>query len=72
MDKKQSHKANKAAKNRLQKLEKLIDQLTQKLTDVTARLGNSDIYEPENQHELKRCMDESQRLQAMHKSLKML
>jgi ATP-binding cassette subfamily F protein 3 len=64
MDKKQNHKANKAAKNRLQKLEKLIDQLTQKLTDVTARLGDTDIYETENQHELKRCMDESQRLQS--------
>lgn len=64
INKKQNRKANKAAKNRLQKLDKLIDQLNQKLTDVTARLGDSDIYEPENQHDLKRCMADSTRLKA--------
>ena len=64
INKKQNHKANKAAKNRIQKLEKLIDAHTQKLVDVTARLGESDIYEPENQHELQRCMEDSQRLKS--------
>ena len=64
INKKQNHKANKAAKNRIQKLEKLIDAHTQKLVDVTARLGDSDIYEPENQHELQRCMEDSQRLKS--------
>jgi len=64
INKKQDHKANKAAKNRLQKLDKLIDQLNQKLTDATARLGDADIYEPENQHELNRCMADSTRLKA--------
>lgn len=64
IDKKQHHKVNKAAKNRLQKLEKLIDQINQKLVDVTASLGEPAIYEPENQHELNRCMNESKRLQA--------
>jgi len=64
INKKQDHKANKAAKNRLQKLDKLIDQVNQKLTDVTACLGDADIYEAENQHELNRCMQDSARLKA--------
>jgi hypothetical protein len=38
--------------------------VNQKLTDVTARLGDADIYEPENQHELNRCMQDSTRLKA--------
>jgi ATP-binding cassette subfamily F protein 3 len=60
-DKKQDHKANKAAKNRLQKLERLIDEHTQKLVDVTAKLSEASIYEPENQHELNRCMQQSEK-----------
>ena len=64
INKKQNHKANKAAKNRLQKLEKLIDQVNQKLTDVTNRLGETDIYEPENQNELQRCMDQSKQFKS--------
>ena len=62
INKKQDHKANKAAKNRLQKLEKLIDTHNQKLVDVTARLGEPDIYATENQHELDRCMQQSIKL----------
>ena len=62
MDKKQNHKANKAAKNRLQKLERMIDDYTQKLVDVTAKLSNEDIYEQENAHDLTLCLNQSNEL----------
>jgi len=62
INKKQDHKANKAAKNRLQKLEKLIDQLTQKLVDVTAKLSSDEMYLPENAIDLQQCMDQSNKL----------
>ncbi len=62
INKKQNHKANKAARNRFQKLDKLIEQHSQKITDVTAKLSEAEIYKPENQHELKQCMELSQRL----------
>ncbi|MCX7554277.1 ATP-binding cassette domain-containing protein [Marinicella sp. S1101] len=64
INKKQNHKANKAAKNRFQKLDKLIEQHSQKLTDLTAKLGEAEIYEPENQHELQQCMALSQKLKS--------
>ncbi len=60
--KKQDHKANKAAKNRLKKLERMIDDYTQKLVDVTAKLGSEEIYEPENAHELTLCLNQSKEL----------
>ena len=64
INKKQDHKANKAAKNRLQKLEKLIDQHTQKLVDVTAQLGSDEMYLPENALDLQQCMNRSQKLKS--------
>ncbi|MGJ8663638.1 MAG: ATP-binding cassette domain-containing protein [Marinicella sp.] len=60
--KKQDHKAKKAAKNRLQKLERMIDDYTQKLVDVTAQLGTEEIYNPENAHELTLCLNQSKEL----------
>ncbi len=60
--KKQQRKANKAQKNRLQKLERLIDDYTQKLVDVTAKLSEAGIYEPENAHELTLCLNQSNEL----------
>ncbi len=62
IDKKQHHKANKAAKNRLQKLERMIDDYTQKLVDVTAELSSEAIYAPENTHELNSCLNQSNEL----------
>ncbi len=62
IDKKQNHKANKAAKNRLQKLERMIDDYTQKLIDVTAKLSEESIYDPENTHELTLCLNQSKEL----------
>ena len=62
IDKKQNHKANKAAKNRLQKLERMIDDFTQKLVDVTAKLSEESIYDPENSHELALCLNQSKEL----------
>jgi len=62
INKKQDHKANKAAKNRIQKLERLIDETTKKLVDVTAKLGQASIYDVENQHELNQCMQLSEKL----------
>ncbi len=62
ISKKQNHKANKAAKNRLKKLERMVDDYTQKLVDVTAKLGSEDIYEPENVHELTLCLNQSKEL----------
>jgi ATP-binding cassette subfamily F protein 3 len=62
INKKQNHKANKAAKNRLQKLERMIEQYTQKIVDVTAKLGSEEIYNPENAHELTLCLNQSKEL----------
>lgn len=62
INKKQNHKANKAVKNRFQKLDKLIDQHNQKLSQVTNRLSEADIYEPDNQDELQQYMELSQKL----------
>ncbi len=64
INKKQDHKANKAAKNRLQKLDKLIESHTQKLVDVTAKLSFDEIYLPENASELQQCMEQSQKLKS--------
>ena len=60
--KKQNHKANKAQKNRLKKLDRMIEEYTQKLVDVTAKLGSETIYEPENAHELTLCLNQSNEL----------
>ncbi len=62
IDKKQQHKAKKATKNRLQKLERMIDELTQKLVDVTAQLSDESIYEPENAHDLTLLLNQSNEL----------
>ena len=62
INKKQSHKANKAAKNRLQKLERMLDDYNQKLVDVTAKLSEESIYNPENAHDLTLCLNQSNEL----------
>ncbi|VAW46815.1 Bis-ABC ATPase YheS [hydrothermal vent metagenome] len=62
INKKQNHKANKAAKNRLQKLERMVDDYTQKLVDVTAKLSSEAIYEAENAHDLTLCLNQSNEL----------
>jgi ATP-binding cassette subfamily F protein 3 len=62
VNKKQSHKANKAQKNRLQKLERLIDQTTEKLNKVTEKLSSDTIYDPANQDELQQLLEQSTQL----------
>lgn len=62
VNKKQNHKAGKAQKNRLQKLERLIDQTTDKLNQVTEQLSKDDIYDPENQQKLQQLLEQSNQL----------
>ncbi len=62
INKKQNHKANKAAKNRLQKLERMIDDYTQKLVDVTSQLSDESIYEPEKSNDLSLFLNQSNEL----------
>ncbi|MCB1583195.1 MAG: hypothetical protein KDI92_09035, partial [Xanthomonadales bacterium] len=60
--KKQDHKTSKAQKNRLQKLERLMDQTTEKLNQVTEQLSQDDVYNPENQDNLQKLLDQSTQL----------
>lgn len=62
VNKKQDHKANKAQKNRLQKLERLMDQTTEKLNQVTEKLSEDDIYNAENQEKLQQLLEQSTQL----------
>lgn len=64
VSKKANHKANKAQKNRLQKLEKMVDQLSEKLDHVNEKLSSDDAYLPENAEFLKQWMGEAAALKS--------
>ncbi len=59
VSKKANHKANKAQKNRIQKLEKMVDHFTEKLDEVNTKLGSDEAYLPENADQLQRWMEEA-------------
>ena len=59
VSKKANHKAGKAQKNRIQKLEKMVDQLTDKLDQVNEKLSSDEAYLPENAEQLTEWMKQA-------------
>lgn len=59
VSKRATHKANKAQKNRIQKLEKMVNQYAEQLDAVNEKLASDKAYLPENADQLQQWMEEA-------------